>query len=231
MLSPQPVSVDRLNLETHGAKLLRSALEGAVLAQIEDIISGQPSAQAGVRLFGLQGLSQVLQATGAVGALVAATSESAPRPVRAILFDKSAEANWSLAWHQDRVIAVRERLEVEGFGPWTRKQGALHVAPPFDVLTGMTTLRLHLDDVPATNAPLLIAPGSHRLGRIAERDISGVVQRCGTVACLAAAGDAWFYSTPILHASNAALYPARRRVLQVDYATDDLPGGLEWLGV
>jgi hypothetical protein len=34
------------------------------------------------------------------------------------------------------------------------------LAPPFDLLAGMVTLRLHLDPVPATNARLLIAPGS-----------------------------------------------------------------------
>jgi len=225
------IGLDHLNLEGDGAKLIGSALDPPTLTLIEDILADQPADQAGVRLFGLERLAELLQASGAVGALVAATSRSAPRPVRAILFDKSPKANWSLAWHQDRVIAVRERLEVEGFGPWTRKQGALHVAPPVDVLARMTTLRLHLDDVPATNAPLLIAPGSHRLGRIAERDIPAVVQQCGTAACLAAAGDVWLYSTPILHASDAALHPARRRVLQVDYAMDRLPGGLQWLGV
>jgi ectoine hydroxylase-related dioxygenase (phytanoyl-CoA dioxygenase family) len=166
-----------------------------------------------------------------VGSLVRLEGASTPRPVRAILFDKSPQTNWSLPWHQDRVIAVRERVEVEGFGPWTRKQGALHVAPPFAILARMTTLRLHLDDVPAGNAPLLIAPGSHCLGRIAGRDIPAVVHERGKVGCLAAAGDVWLYSTPILHASEVAHRPARRRVLQVDYATDDLPGGLEWLGV
>jgi hypothetical protein len=35
----------------------------------------------------------------------------------------------------------------------------------------------------------------------------------------------------ILHASQAADQPARRRVLQIDYAATDLPGGLTWLGV
>ena len=35
----------------------------------------------------------------------------------------------------------------------------------------------------------------------------------------------------ILHASNAAETPRRRRVLQIDYSADDLPGGLQWLGV
>lgn len=95
----------------------------------------------------------------------------------------------------------------------------------------MVTLRLHLDDVPVTNAPLLVAPGSHRLGRIAEADVPAVVQRCGVAACSAVAGDIWLYATPILHASQTATNPGHRRVLQVDYAARDLPGGLQWLGI
>src|SRR5437762_3104022 len=35
--------------------------------------------------------------------------------VRAIFFDKVPDANWSLFWHQDNVIAVKERREVPGF--------------------------------------------------------------------------------------------------------------------
>jgi ectoine hydroxylase-related dioxygenase (phytanoyl-CoA dioxygenase family) len=154
-----------------------------------------------------------------------------PRPVRAIFFDKTSEINWTLGWHQDRVIVVRERIDVDGFGPWTRKHGSFHVAPPFEVLAAMTTLRLHLDDVPPSNAPLLIAPGSHREGRVAEKDIGRVVEQCGVERCLAQSGDVWLYATPILHASASASSPARRRVLQVDYAVGGLPGGLEWLGL
>jgi hypothetical protein len=48
---------------------------------------------------------------------------------------------------------------------------------------------------------------------------------------LAEAGDVWAYSTPILHASERATEPTHRRVLQVDYAVGELPGGLAWLGV
>jgi len=106
-----------------------------------------------------------------------------------------------------------------------------HVAPPFELLERMVTVRAHIDDVPATNAPLLIARGSHRLGRIAVGDVERVVRNCGTIACLAEAGDIWLYSTPILHASEAASNPGRRRVLQVDFAAETLAGGLEWLGV
>ena len=95
----------------------------------------------------------------------------------------------------------------------------------------MVTLRAHLDDVPASNAPLLIAPGTHRLGQIAVADVDATVRRYGQMMCLARAGDVWLYATPILHASEAPTTPTRRRVLQVDYAACDLPGGLEWLGV
>ena len=85
---------------------------------------------AGRRLFGVPGLADVLGPDGPVGAVAASVLGGAARPVRAILFDKTARTNWSLAWHQDRVIAVQRRMDVEGFGPWSRKHGALHVAPP-----------------------------------------------------------------------------------------------------
>lgn len=173
----------------------------------------------------------MLQADGPIGFAAAQALGMGARPVRAILFDKTPSSNWSLAWHQDRVVAVRERKDVEGFGPWTRKHGALHVAPPFHVLARMLTLRVHLDPTPETNAPLLIAPGSHRLGRIAEADVARVVRDCGIAACLAEAGDVWIYATPILHASERASGARHPRVLQVDYSADDLPSGLQWLGV
>ncbi|QYF86573.1 phytanoyl-CoA dioxygenase family protein [Brevundimonas sp. PAMC22021] len=172
-----------------------------------------------------------LATDGPIGSLAARRLGEMARPVRAILFDRTASRNWSLAWHQDRVVAVRARREVKGFGPWKRKHGALHVAPPFELLAGMLTLRVHLDPVPQTNAPLLIAPGSHRFGRIQEADVAEVVDKCGVAMCLAEASDVWIYATPILHASERASVAARRRVLQVDYAVSELPGELQWLGV
>jgi ectoine hydroxylase-related dioxygenase (phytanoyl-CoA dioxygenase family) len=173
----------------------------------------------------------MLSPTGAIGRHAAAHQGRAARPVRAILFDKSQAANWSLGWHQDRTIAVRARIDTPGFGPWTIKSGIQHVAPRQALLDAMLTLRIHLDPVDAANAPLLIAPGSHRKGRVAEAAIAATVARCGTHACLAERGDLWLYATPILHASDAARNPRHRRVLQLDYSADALPGGLEWLGV
>lgn len=219
-----------LYFQNDGAQRYR----GAVARDLSDLVAALaylPKNHAGIRITGIEKLHPFFAPQGSIGLIAASILGPASRPVRAILFDKTAETNWSLAWHQDRTICVRERVAVDGFGPWTIKGGMQHVAPPYDILTRMVTLRVHIDDVPATNAPLLIAPGSHRDGRIPVDAIREVVRRRGTRVCIAEAGDVWLYATPILHASEAATVPLNRRVLQLDFAAEDLPGGLEWLGV
>jgi hypothetical protein len=220
-----------LQLGRDGAERTSRVLDAVALKALERVLADQPRDVAGVRLFGVEGVRSFLQPAGQVGAIAAWALGGSAQPVRAILFNKTPAANWSLAWHQDRVIAVSRRVDIAGFGPWSRKHGALHVAPPFEVLQSMITLRVHLDTVSQTNAPLLVAPGSHRLGKIPEADIAAAVETCGVATCLAESGDVWAYATPILHASGRATEPTRRRVLQVDYALGELPGGLAWLGV
>ncbi|MGX7894892.1 phytanoyl-CoA dioxygenase family protein [Tsuneonella sp. HG222] len=186
---------------------------------------------AGSRLTDLGSFTPELNAAGAIGALAARFLGSKARPVRAIAFTKSDANNWALGWHQDRTICVKERHEVPGYGPWTSKQGLVHVAPPFDVLANMLTIRVHVDPVDETNAPLLVALGSHRFGLIPEDAIGAALGRCTLESCLAKAGDVWIYATPILHASNRAESGRRRRVLQVDYSAQELPEPLEWRGI
>ncbi|MET4897281.1 phytanoyl-CoA dioxygenase family protein [Sphingomonadaceae bacterium jetA1] len=150
------------------------------------------------------------------------------RPVRALLFDKQDSANWALPWHQDRTIGVAERRHVTGFGPWTIKQGRLHVAPPIALLERMMTVRFHLDAVDRDNAPLLVVPGSHARGLIAEDAIDDVVRELGQTTCLAEEGTVWLYRTLVLHGSARAAPGRHRRVLQIDLCAGDLPGGLRW---
>jgi hypothetical protein len=214
-----------------GAQRFAGALDREALSALLKLLGTAPTHKAGVRLNGLPGLAQPLAADGAVGVIAAGVLGAAVKPVRAVLFDKTPQTNWALAWHQDRTIVVEHRLDVDGFGPWSRKAGLQHVAPPFSILETMVTVRVHLDNVGAENAPLLVALGSHRPGRLAVTEIEAAVAARPIHACLAEAGDIWLYSTPILHASEAAASPSHRRVLQVDYAARDLPGGLQWLGV
>lgn len=151
------------------------------------------------------------------------------RPVRVLLFDKTRETNWSVAWHQDRVIAVQARADVTGFGPWSTKDGVPHVEPPVAVLERMVTLRLHLDDCGADNAPLKIAQRSHRLGLVpAGRAVTEAEARPVTI-CEARSGDIWASSTLVLHASERSNAGGHRRVLHVDFAAADLPPPLRWL--
>lgn len=225
------VSVEEMNIQREGAQLFRVALSLAQLSELERALSDQPRDHAGVRLSGIPELRPCLSPAGPVGHVAASILGPESLPVRAILFDKNADQNWSLGWHQDRTIAVRQRVDIDGFGPWSVRSGMVHVEPPFDLLASMVTVRVHLDAVPEKNAPLLAAPGSHKQGRIPTSEIPEVVRQCGIITCLAAAGDIWLYAAPILHASDAASQPAHRRVLQIDYAVGQLPGGLEWLGV
>ena len=223
------MQVSHLNLEADGAERFEGAAR-TLIDELTAVLPHPPANGAGVRLFGVEALRRMLEPEGVIGAVAAAFRPGA-RAVRAILFDKTPETNWSVAWHQDRTISVAERREVDGFGPWSIKSGVHHVAPPFELLAQMVSLRIHLDDISPANAPLLIACGSHRFGRVAEDGIDEAVGRCRIAQCLGRRGDIWTYSTPILHASRPAAEPRRRRVLQVDYAAEALPGGLRWVGV
>ena len=220
-----------MTLDPDGAQLFRGALAGPVLVDIERALADLPVERAGVRLQGQPALARLLTSKSSLGAVVKTALGPHCFPVRAILFDKTEATNWALGWHQDRTIVVRERREAPGFGPWTVKSGLQHVAPPVEALAEMVTLRLHLDPAPEDNAPLLVARGSQRLGMVPESEVDAVVAGSKILTCLAERGDVWLYRTLILHASAAATKPARRRVLQVDYAATGLPHGLEYLGL
>ena len=217
-------------MEADGSQLFPKLVSSESLETLEEILSDRPR-EAGVRIYGDPKLAEWIGRTDAIGQLARSLLGTAARPVRAILFDKNLQTNWALDWHQDRTIAVRARIETEGFSNWTVKSGTPHAEPPFAVLERMITGRIHLDDAGDDNGPLLIAPGSHRLGRLEESEIGAAVAERGAIACLASAGDVWVYKTAIVHSSKASRDPKTRRVLHIDFAADDLPGSLEWAGI
>jgi ectoine hydroxylase-related dioxygenase (phytanoyl-CoA dioxygenase family) len=110
--------------------------------------------------------------------------------VRGILFDKIPDANWKVPWHQDLTIAVMQRVDVEGFGPWSMKAGVHHVQPPGAVLEDMLTVRLHLDDCGQDNGALRVLPGSHRGGKIPEKEITAHIAAGQEEVCEVRAGGA-----------------------------------------
>ncbi len=169
-----------------------------------------------------------LSRSRAVRALVERVLGVACFAVRSLLFDKTPAANWKVAWHQDLSIAVRERVEVEGFGAWSEKAGVTHVQPPAKILEKILTLRLHLDPCGEANAPLRVIPGSHLGGRLDAAEIRAWRERQAVATCLVPSGGALLMRPLLLHASSAARSPQHRRVVHLEFAADDLPGGLQW---
>jgi Phytanoyl-CoA dioxygenase (PhyH) len=150
------------------------------------------------------------------------------RPVRVIVFDKSADQNWAVAWHRDTAIAVQERHEVEGFGPWSIKNGVHHVQPPPSVLRDMVTARLHLDPTPASNGALQVIPESHLdIGEDWPSVDQGRMDR-EPFTLEANAGDVVLMNPLTLHASSKSSQPAHRRVVHIEFARSPLPEPLKW---
>lgn len=221
----------KITFAKDGAERHPASLSNRELELLEILTENELGEGPGARIRGGRELRELLADDGSLDNIAKSRLGDNARPVRAVLFDKTADSNWALGWHQDRTIVVECKRAVAGYGPWSKKAGFVHVEPPFDVISRMVTLRAHLDGCDEDNGPLRIVPGSHRAGRLRVDQTVKVAETQGSLTCTANAGDVWLYATAIVHASEASRKPKRRRVLQVDYSCDDLPHGLEWLGI
>ena len=146
--------------------------------------------------------------------------------VRVLYFDKPPDRTWTLPWHKDLTIAVRDnRRRSPHFTKPTTKAGVPHFEAPLEVLEGMITARIHLDDVTEENGPLMVLPGSHRAGK--ELRLDGpkpqyiLVQR----------GDVLLMRPLLAHCSGRSHPDTRRhrRILHLEFAASEhLPDGYAW---
>ncbi|HLW92878.1 MAG TPA: phytanoyl-CoA dioxygenase family protein [Roseiarcus sp.] len=167
---------------------------------------------------------------GALGQLAGFLGRGEMKPVRVLFFDKTPKVNWSAPWHQDRTIALKERVDAPGFGPWSVKDEIVHVEPPTALLENMLTLRLFLDDCGADNGPLEVACNTHTLGRVPSQDAAVLARQSRRFVAVGEAGDVLAMRLLALHKSDRATNPSRRRVLHVDYCGESLPAPLHWAG-
>ena len=150
------------------------------------------------------------------------------RPVRSILFDKTKGENWPVLWHQDLTIAVEDKCEVTGYGPWSHKDGSHHVQPPTELLEKIVTIRIHLDDTSSENGALHVIPQSHSFGKICSQTIKDF-DKSKSAMCECNAGDILLMSPLILHSSKRSIKPSRRRIIHLEYAREkDLDPSLQW---
>src|SRR5580704_13756567 len=62
-------------------------------------------------------------------------------PFRATLFDKSWQANWLVAWHQDTALPLATSFDSPGWGPWSEKAGILYAHAPAWALSRILAFR------------------------------------------------------------------------------------------
>ena len=147
-----------------------------------------------------------------------------PVPFGATLFDKSAEANWLVVWHQDTALPLLQKRDVQGWGPWSKKGGVAYAHAPADALAKVVAVRLHLDDSALENGPLRVLPGTHESGVLSDAQIHKLAQRVEPFACTVARGGVLVMRPLLVHASSKSLGPASRRVLHFEYATSEVLG-------
>jgi ectoine hydroxylase-related dioxygenase (phytanoyl-CoA dioxygenase family) len=170
---------------------------------------------------------QQLATSQEIQALVKPILGNSARVVRGIFFDKQPTANWKVPWHQDVTIAVKNRLDLPDYHPWSLKGGIHHVQPPVAILERMLTVRIHLDRTDESNGALKVIPGSHCDGKLNDLEIDRFKQTDSTI-CTCEPGGILLMRPLLLHASSVAIEPSHRRVIHLDYAGCNLPAGLDW---
>ena len=225
-------------IERDGFAILENAVDSHTLIVLEKELQhleiDHLASQRAGKAFGLRNLTSAVPVTrelansNALRSIVQPVLGDTARVVRTIYFDKHKDANWKVAWHQDLTIAVREKIDVEGFRAWSIKAGITHVQPPVAVLEQMLTLRVHLDDTSEANGALRVLPGTHRHGRFDPDQIQYCKQQQNVVTCSVKRGGVVAMRPLLLHSSLPSLNPTHRRVLHFEYASIDLPAGLKW---
>jgi ectoine hydroxylase-related dioxygenase (phytanoyl-CoA dioxygenase family) len=150
-----------------------------------------------------------------------------PIPYRATLFEKSAAANWFVAWHQDTALPLQCKFDMPGWGPWSNKGGIPYAHAPAEALVRILALRIHLDASTSENGPLRVIPRSHTGGVLMEEKISALVAGTTATQCLVGCGGVLAMRPLLIHSSSKARNNAPRRVLHIEYAdTLDLAPGI-----
>lgn len=174
--------------------------------------------------------AELLEAAGPSSELnaIAQTILKDSKPVRIVSFNKTSEVNWSLPWHQDRVIAVKNKHENLGFTKWSRKSEKWHCEPPAEILERMIFARIHLDHSNETNGCLEISAGSHKLGKLRSKDIGDMIVNLPIETCVAERGDVLFVKALTVHRSATSRSSSSRNAIRIDFSNSDLPPPLEW---
>ncbi|MDQ3748082.1 MAG: phytanoyl-CoA dioxygenase family protein [Acidobacteriota bacterium] len=212
-----------------GERQIKKLIE--CLSELDKLPSKKNGTAYGVRnLLNLSPEIRKLAESRKVKSLVGKVLGRNAKPVRAIFFDKTAQANWKVPWHQDLTIAVKKKRETEGFTAWTRKADVPHVQPPISILEKILAVRIHLDDTDETNGALKVLSNSHKFGRLSALDIQSLRKTNRIEICSVKRGEAFLMRPLVVHSSSAGTSLSHRRVIHIEFSAESLPNALEWYG-
>lgn len=142
------------------------------------------------------------------------------QPIQCTYFEKTAQRNWLVTWHQDLSIPLKGRNQHNGWPGLSCKQGQWFAQAPASYLEQCLALRLHLDRCGETDGALRVLPGSHRAGRLSVQEIARWQQATEAIDCYADVGEILLMRPALLHASSKCQSDSRRRVLHFLFAPD-----------
>jgi ectoine hydroxylase-related dioxygenase (phytanoyl-CoA dioxygenase family) len=145
-------------------------------------------------------------------------------PYRATIFEKTAVSNWLVVWHQDTALPLRQRVDANGWGPWSVKDGVTYAHAPASALSQVLAIRVHLDDSDRDNGPLRVLPETHTLGVLTDDAIHKLAQDIEPVDCIVPRGGIVGMRPLIVHASSKSHSKIPRRVLHIEYAACESVG-------
>src|SRR5260370_29874389 len=109
-----------------------------------------------------------LAADDRMRAMAASMLGRAAVPFRATLFEKTEQANWLIAWHQDTALPFSARFEAAGWGPWAIKAGVHYAHAPAWAPERILALRQDLDESTPDKGPPRAIAESPQGGRLTQ---------------------------------------------------------------
>jgi ectoine hydroxylase-related dioxygenase (phytanoyl-CoA dioxygenase family) len=219
---------------SHIPNVLSAAEAASLLEAVEAARSVAVARKRGAGIFALRHLLKEVDAVSEIANspklmdIIRPILGNGAFPVRGVFLDNNPDNDWYTHWHQDLTIAVKKRIEVSNFGPWSVRSGTLHVQPPTEVLMRMVALRLHLDESPVDDGALRVLPGTHLQGVITGRNLTHWTNHGKEVVLPSQAGDVLLIRPLLLHSSVPCKAAGSRRIVHIEYAAESLPDGLEW---
>jgi Phytanoyl-CoA dioxygenase (PhyH) len=226
------------SIERDGYAVIADALSPELLEELGAAIEGASEGHGvhrggGGTVYAIRDLFEVAPAARrvleaeALNELVVAGLGPDAACVRALFVDRAPRAGWGVAWHQEATIALKERVEVTGFGPWTMKDGVQHVVAPPGTLSAMLSVRAHLDDCGVDEEGIAVIPTSHQYGRLPDDSIEQFTRYDVTPVPIRKGG--LLATKPLLIRRAAAPgRPGPRRVIHLDFCARRLPLPLQW---